>query len=558
MEQLYFKGQNYAVSVGNDTFSVFAGDEQFFELSVRSAVHTSEQRDLDHEVMQRTVEENSKDSLAVIWTTCSAPTNAGPECYKPAWEKKVYRLEAKADGFLYNVSVTGKGTPAGVGYFTDTTGKSYGSTYDASWYLLPVACNNNLPEYPKCITADSVIDLGYFAPPMYCYPFGMEDAEKWLGLGLAAKPGEYHFTEFHYKNAGNRFWLSVPYEGHTKVDGTWEAPGILGCAGDNGVNVLENYSKWHYDHGYTTRRHPAEEDPAWWSGPFMCGWGEQCSAVGKLSCDPYVMATQEFYEGISQKLDEKGLRPTAIIIDDKWQLRYGEAMPDKEKWPDLRKFVDEQHEKGRKVVLWFKTWNHEGLDADECVDMLCQPYCADPTTEKYRKRVQEIMRRLLSDEEGCYNCDGFKFDFLNCAPLGRLVRAKEASVYGVELVHRMMELLYRSVKAIKPDALVNCSCCHPYFAEFTDQARLHDYDHSMRSQKMTMRFRKNLFKAAIPEVSIDTDGVSSLSRREAMQYIRYSPELGVPDLYEFHDVLTEEDWEEVRKIWETYSASLKK
>ena len=39
-------------------------------------------------------------------------------------------------------------------------------------------------------------------------------------------------------------------------------------------------------------------------------------------------------ENMADTLDERGLRPSAIIIDDKWQKEYGTALPKPEKWPD--------------------------------------------------------------------------------------------------------------------------------------------------------------------------------------------------------------------------------
>lgn len=37
------------------------------------------------------------------------------------------------------------------------------------------------------------------------------------------------------------------------------------------------------------------------------------------------------YNDMSEHLDRLGLRPTAIIIDDKWQKAYGTFLPDPEK-----------------------------------------------------------------------------------------------------------------------------------------------------------------------------------------------------------------------------------
>ena len=169
-----------------------------------------------------------------------------------------------------------------------------------------------------------------------------------------------------------------------------------------------------------------------------------------------------------------------------------------------------------------------------------------------------MMATLLGEGEGCCNCDGFKVDFANVMPLGRDLSGTTSS-YGIELLKQWFELFYNAAKAVKPDCLVNNSCAHPYFAEVTDQARLHDYAGSLRAAWEVMSFRQRLFRAALPGVLIDTDGVSS-SHRETMDYLRRAPQLGVPDLYRLTQAgnppLAAEDWAEIREVWRKYSAGL--
>jgi len=260
---------------------------------------------------------------------------------------------------------------------------------------------------------------------------------------------------------------------------------------------------------------------------------------------------------MSDHLDALDLHPTAIIIDDKWQETYGPLMPDPKKWPDLRGFVDREHAKGRRVVLWIKMWNSEGLDIDECLSLWSQPIGADPTNPKYRKRIFDTFRTLLSAEEGCFDCDGFKLDFANCLANSPHIKAHEPGVYGVELLKRMFLLLYEAAKAVKPDALINCSPAHPYFAEIVDQARLHDYRDDMRCQIPVMRYRQQLYEAAIPGVLIDADSSNRIDQREMIQYVLRGVEFGVPDIYMISNTeeveYTEEDWVQLRKIWRAYS-----
>ena len=55
------------------------------------------------------------------------------------------------------------------------------------------------------------------------------------------------------------------------------------------------------------------------------------------------------------------------MIDDKWQATYGGNEPDAAKWPDLRGWIADRHERGQHVLLWWKAWDPEGLPAELCI-----------------------------------------------------------------------------------------------------------------------------------------------------------------------------------------------
>ena len=87
-----------------------------------------------------------------------------------------------------------------------------------------------------------------------------------------------------------------------------------------------------------------------------CGWIEQFAradvpggALGR-SCE-------RVYRDYLDRLHAGGLYPRCLIIDDKWQSEYAVDVADPEKWPDLRAFVDEQHENGVHTMLWFKVFD---------------------------------------------------------------------------------------------------------------------------------------------------------------------------------------------------------
>lgn len=126
------------------------------------------------------------------------------------------------------------------------------------------------------------------------------------------------------------------------------------------------------------------------------------------------------------------------------------------------------------------------------------PY-ADPTNEKYRAHLKKILHYLLSDEEGCMNCDGFKLDYSLIMPYGKSAKSAGGK-YGAQMTKELYNLIYSTAKEIKPDALINASPCHPYFDEVCDQARLHDYSWDLRNETETMGLRAKRFEAAMPGV----------------------------------------------------------
>ncbi len=534
------------VKANEQGFSIEIGGEEYLNCPAVIAVDADGKSDADERFLpMRAFDMRREDGKAVYtWRTQS-----------DLWAMKTYRLEVGENWARFCVRVQGEHSVDALRFFDG------GARYETAGYLLPAAGHADEARCLRMMTEPGVIELGYFTPPCYCYPLFLDGGDRWLGVGLAARAGQYNFHQFMIKTANNRCGFEVPLYGKTRVSGEWESQSLLFTEGGDAFDALRAYAEWHYESGWCARKDRSNE-PDWWRRPIYCGWGEQCDRARRLGGKPFDYATQRDYEDMSRRLDELDLHPGCLIIDDKWQGQYGEALPDPEKWPDLRAFADVEHKKGRRVVLWFRSWYPEGLRAEECVEYLCTACGADPTSEKYRARMKETIRRLLSDEEGCCNCDGFKIDFANCMPLGKYVQTHEEGVCGVELLKRFMTMMRDFAKAVKPDALINCSCVHPYFDEIVDQARLHDYDGHQRSALQVLGYRAKLYAAALPDVIIDTDAGGVGTRREFERWVRRCAALGVPDLYYLSgngDVrLTDADAELIRACWAEYESNRKK
>ncbi len=527
-------------------FSVHAFDKTWLECPVFIAVDADGQRDEDERFLPLLAYQKSEQNGLTVhtWHTCSS-----------LWKHKEYVLEVQKHAARFFVRVEGQGAVDALRFFGN------GAHYEAAGYLLPMPNHFDYTRNLRMSNEAGEIGLGYFSPPSYVYPFYLPECEGWLGVGLIARAGQYNFDQFHYRPAGGRCAFELPLNGQMQVDGLWESQSVLFIEGVDAYDVVRAYADWHYESGWCARKDRTNE-PAWWKKPIFCSWGEQGAlhrkyALGKQGN----YARQVDLEFMMDKLDEYQLNPGTIIIDAKWQQSYGYQLPNREIWPDMRAFVDKQHARGRRVLLWFRSWYPEGLTQEECIDYLCTACAADPTSEKYRARMKNTLHTLLSSDEGCMNCDGFKIDFSNCMPLGKYVTCHEKGVYGVELLKRFFLMMRDFSKAAKEDALINCSCGHPYFDEIVDQCRIHDYNgQAMRNCPEVMWHRTRLAQAVMRDVLIDTDSGGVGSRRDFIRWIKEQPKMGIPDLYYLTSQgkvpFDEEDIALIRETWAQYEARL--
>ena len=206
-----------------------------------------------------------------------------------------------------------------------------------------------------------------------------------------------------------------------------------------------------------------------------------------------------------QRSTRTNLNPGILVIDDKWQASYGENDVDKDKWPDLRGFVDSQHRRGRKILLWLKAWDPDGVPLDECITNAGGAAVAfDPTNPKYEQRLRRAVCRMLSSESGGYDADGFKIDFTARIPSGYGLKNHDEAVWGLELMRQYLVILRSEAKRTKPDALIMAHTPHPYLADVVDMIRFNDINMGTDVNR-AMRHRARIARIACPEALIDTD-----------------------------------------------------
>src|SRR5829696_6813076 len=132
----------------------------------------------------------------------------------------------------------------------------------------------------------------FFTPAPLYFAWAEEDEGKWLDLGLA-------------------------YEGHTAVEGEFEAPALVLTPG-----VLDPSTglRRHRDDLAALGAAPAveaRERPSWWTEPIFCGWGAQFHLSETGGGSPMEHATEVNYDRFLETLEREELRPGIVVLDDK-------------------------------------------------------------------------------------------------------------------------------------------------------------------------------------------------------------------------------------------------
>ena len=373
-----------------------------------------------------------------------------------------------------------------------------------------------------------VLGLGRLAPSGATVP----PEGEWLALHVREAVERLTFTQLRYEPLDGGFVLRLAYEGHTAVDGEWVSPEIVIAVSDSGWGVIDVHRNDLVAHGFAS---PVEEPGAtWWQQPLFCGWGAQCARSAVSGTPAPELASAGLYDDLLGQLDAAGVDPGTVVIDDRWQSEYGTGTVNTERWPDLKGWIAGQHALGRKVLLWWKAWDPEGLPIEECVtDIDGVAVSADAANPAYLKHLRDIVTELISPDG--LDADGFKVDFTQRAPSGRSLRAHDGA-WGIAGLHALLATMHEAAHAAKPDALVVTHAVHPSFASVSDMSRLNDVlERDMHGNTVPvvdqLRARVEIVSRSQPHRLIDTDQWPMPNRAEWLAYAAEQALLGVPALY---------------------------
>ncbi len=512
------------------------------------------------------------------------------------WPKKQVLFELHPAHILYQVIIAGRGQRiTDLNYFVNRNGKT--NTTDFTKIYSP-RFDWLEGEVVGCTSHDESLGCQqWLSPPPFCYAFLSEQES--VSCGVAVNEGEYNFLSFDYTGSqGPSFRLT--YEAHTVADPEFVSPKlVIGFGSQDKNEAIANHINWLRKNNYL-RQEQNKTIPNWWREPLFCGWGQmrydyRFDHDGHEN-DSFInvtfYCTEKLYRNYVASMAEHNINPGTIIIDMGWAEQPALHTPSKKRWSDMRGFIEEQHQLGRKVLLWYTPVVTEGLPLEACMTLSGKPVCPDPTSPAYIEILENEIRRMVSADVDCLNADGFKIDFTQntpsengrftgyinnfwglinesnakylYAPLGQrteLIKTHD-SKWGVEILKAYIRLIYQSMKKYKPDSMLITHTANPYFAEVVDVLRLNDLDGECEDVLGVMHNRAKIAKMCSKNWLIDTDNDLMVDKDRWRAYIKLQPQLGIPDTYYINaianslETFDDSDYDLLRQIWDDYRQHL--
>lgn len=553
--------------------------------SITSNIHTLESCEMVNSIIDVTTSTVSD----IIVVECKVKSDV--------WQEKKIVYVCRPDKVVSTVLVKGAGQRIlDIEYFKDAEGTINHTQYQQTY----------IPRFdwhePKVIIDsqqnDSLSCQQWLSPPPFAVAL-LDDSEA-IYCGVAPRIGAYNFMSLDYVGEGGPSFR-LTYEGHTVVDEQFEAPDLIIGFGEKSDNdAIEAYVRYMRSEGYLKKDITDKPIPDWWKEPIFCSWGQMRYDYREdhdghengtfINVTNY--STEAIHRDYMKTFEEKGIQPGTVIIDMGWAKNPPYAEPSPKRWMNMRAFIDEQHQKGIKVLLWYTPVVTQGLPIEACMTLEGKAVAPDPTSPVYQQILAEEIRKMLSSEEGCLNADGFKIDFTQCTPSesGRFTSYLESfwalinedvekfmykplskrrelikthgNKWGVEILKGYIELMYQAMKSVKEDAVLMTHTANPYFAEVVDILRLNDLDGECEDVLGVMTNRARISKMCSQSWLIDTDNDLMIDKKRWRDYIQLQPALGIPDTYYIKSIATsgerfdDEDYELLKSVWESYRNSL--
>ena len=419
---------------------------------------------------------------------------------------------------------------------------------DCIKYFTPAPRNNfGVNRAFENVCCDCTMNA-YFAPPPLNFCIGNRNG--WVAFGLLDLPDSYEYK------MTPRLGILVENRGGkllTKKGVTYNAPRLLITFPKT---QWESISLFREELGKRNLLpEKRKEIPAWWKRPLLVTYGDQMMDLqynwytsDDWGCESFT--TDWLRMWLERAENILGKNDFTVVIDAFWQYEFSaEAKVDEKRFSDLRKFIDECHEKGHKVLLWsaplIDNPNNDFMTLAQKMGVLSPDTLTrgivngtqyvDFTSDNIGKYFDELSRLFFSSDADALNCDGLKMDFL------ANLRNPDSDVHyqnpengiGVKEMYRFYDEFQKAAQKIKPDVCLNGSGCDPRFENVMAMNRLHDIQNVYEEREL----RARASALACPNLLIDSDGAIMLTDWVKETYIKATV-YSTPSLYyvnKFHD-----------------------
>lgn len=155
-----------------------------------------------------------------------------------------------------------------------------------------------------------------------------------------------------------------------------------------------------------------------------------------------------------------------IIVDDGWQNKKilrdysncGDWIPAKNRFPDMRKFVDEVHALGMKAMLWFSVpfigWDAENFKRFEGKYLYSLDHVRCSVLDPRYKEVREFLVEKYVKAVKEWDYDGLKLDFIDRFRSNGVVTDEMDHTSVEDATETLLREINVALRAVKKDVLI--------------------------------------------------------------------------------------------------------
>jgi len=290
----------------------------------------------------------------------------------------------------------------------------------------------------------------------------LEGANGWWGIGTLDVPRAEDGLRIEWRADT----LSCPFllatEPSTRAGQWTDGPTIALLAGSSKADVLATYLG-----ALPPRESALRQD--WWSGPCYCTWGDQVYGAQLGPGTDVGSLTETHLRQWLSELRDRAIHAPLVTLDAGW-------------WQLPKAVVGELHAEGRHCTVW--TQPHWGPDTtqhseravrdanDQPLTYDANNWILDYTSPAVREHTGNDFRSYVAADG--WGTDGIKLDFCYTAAPVWAIHADPAWGAGEAYRARVLQFVYQTIKAARPDALVTGGTANPLFGRVQDVCRLNE------------------------------------------------------------------------------------